>query len=84
MTYTVTILRRAMKAMAALQRQDYDRVRAAIGALAENPRPVGCKKLKGRDGWRIRAGDFRVVYEINDGTRVVTVLDVGNRRDVYG
>lgn len=56
MTYQVTMLPRAAKALAALERQPYERVREAIRGLAENPRPSGCKKLKGRDGWRIRVG----------------------------
>ncbi|HTV60134.1 MAG TPA: type II toxin-antitoxin system RelE/ParE family toxin [Verrucomicrobiae bacterium] len=45
--------------------------------------PPNCKKLRGREGWRIRVGDFRVVYEINDERRVVTILHVGHRREIY-
>jgi len=59
------------------------RVRAAIAALAENPRPQGCIKLTDRDGWRIRVGSYRVIYEISDGQLLVTVIRVGNRRDIY-
>ncbi len=83
MTYQVQILRRAQKAMAALPERDYERVRDAIHTLASQPRPPGCKKLTGRDGWRIRVGFYRVIYEIQDEVRVVTVIDVGHRRDVY-
>jgi mRNA interferase RelE/StbE len=43
----------------------------------------GCKNLTGRDGWRIRAGDYRVIYEIDDAGQTVTVLHVGHRRDIY-
>ena len=83
MIYRVTILRRAQKELGALAGEAYARVRDAIVALAEVPRPPGCLKLTGRDGWRIRIGDYRAVYEIDDSHRTVTVLHVGHRRDVY-
>jgi mRNA interferase RelE/StbE len=81
--YEVFILRRAQKTLAHLPKQNYSRVRDLIVELAANPRPSGCKKLIGREGWRVRAGDYRVIYEIDDGERRVTVLDIGHRRDVY-
>ncbi|MDT5296454.1 MAG: mRNA interferase RelE/StbE [Acidobacteriota bacterium] len=83
MSYEVLILRRAQKELAALPATAYERVRDAVAALAERPRPPGCKKLVGREGWRIRSGDYRVIYEIDDARKRVTVLHVGNRRDVY-
>ena len=83
MSHEVLILRRAQKELADLPRADYERVRDAVAALAENPRPPGCKKLVGREGWRIRSGDYRVIYEIDDAQEKVTVLHVGHRRDVY-
>ena len=83
MSYEVFILRRAQKELATLPKTDYERMRMAIAALAENPRPAGCKKLTGREGWRIRSGDYRAIYEIDDAQKRVTVLRIGNRRDVY-
>ena len=83
MSYGVSILRRAQKELAALPKADYGRVRDAVAALADNPRPAGCKKLVGRDGWRIRSGDYRVIYEIDDAEEKVTVLHIGHRRDIY-
>ncbi len=83
MSYEVLILRRAQKEMADLPKADYERVRDAVAALTENPRPAGCKKLVGREGWRIRSGDYRVIYEIEDTQKKVTVLHIGHRRDVY-
>ncbi|WP_457653857.1 type II toxin-antitoxin system RelE family toxin [Rhodocaloribacter sp.] len=83
MIYRIEVLRRAQRALARLPRQDYERVRDAIAALAHEPRPPGCRKLTGREGWRIRIGRYCVIYEIEDAIRVVTVLDVGNRRDIY-
>ena len=83
MSYQVLILRRAQKALADLPKGDYERVRDAVATLAETPRPNGSKKLAGRKGWRIREGDYRVIYEVDDGNRQVTVLDIGHRRDIY-
>jgi len=48
-----------------------------------DPHPSGRKKLKGRDAWRIRIGDYRDIYEINDGKLIVTVITIGHRREVY-
>ena len=83
MSYTITVLRRAQKELVQLPTGDYERVRDAIHLLADTPRPPGCAKLMGRDGWRIRAGDYRVIYEIDERQRTITVLHVGHRRDVY-
>jgi mRNA interferase RelE/StbE len=56
----------------------------SIDALAAEPRPAGCEKLAGAtDLYRIRQGDYRAVYSVNDGDRVVRVFKVGHRRDVY-
>jgi mRNA interferase RelE/StbE len=81
--YEVFILRRAQKELAHLPKQYYPRIRDFIAALAFNPRPSGCKKLTGREGWRIRSGDYRVIYEIDDGLKRVTILNVGDRKDIY-
>lgn len=83
MSYAVSILRRAQKELSQLPADDYERVRDAIGALACDPRPPGCLKLTGREGWRIRAGDYRVIYEIDDKQQAVTIFHVGHRSDVY-
>jgi len=83
MIYKVTILRRAQKELGQLPSEAYPRVRDAIAALAPDPRPPACLKLTGRDGWRIRIGNYRVVYEIDDSAQGVTVLHVGHRRDIY-
>ena len=83
MSYSLSILRRAQKELAQISRGDYERVVEAIRDLADSPRPVGCRKLTSREGWRIRIGDFRVIYEVDDAQRSVTVLHVGHRRDVY-
>jgi mRNA interferase RelE/StbE len=83
MSYKVFIRRRAQKELAQLPDAAYRRAKSAIRRLAKNPRPHGCQKLSGRDGWRIRVGDYRVIYEIDDAQQTVTVLHIGHRRDVY-
>jgi len=58
-------------------------VRLAIDGLPANPRPVGCAKLAGRDDYRIRAGDHRVVFAVDDAERLVIVARIDHRREVY-
>jgi mRNA interferase RelE/StbE len=83
MTYRVLILRRAQKELAELPKDFYARVCEALRVLGEEPRPSGCIKLKDREGWRIRVGNYRVLYKIDDEQKTVTVVHVGHRRDVY-
>lgn len=83
MNYRVLITPRAQKELERLQGGDYERVKAGILGLAQVPRPPGAKKLSGRDGWRIRQGDYRVIYEIEDLQKTVTVLRVRHRREAY-
>ena len=52
-------------------------------ALAEKPRPEGCSKLTGREAWRIRVGDYRVIYEIHDDRQVVIIVVIRHRKDAY-
>ena len=63
MSYSILILRRAQKELAQLPDAAYERAKNAIRRLAQNPRPHGSRKLSGRDGWRIRVGDYRIIYE---------------------
>ena len=83
MTFALRILRRAERSLAALPSPSYERVRDAIRALGHEARPRGCKKLTARPGWRIRVGPFRVIYEIDEESQTITILDIGYRRDVY-
>ncbi|MGA2401072.1 MAG: type II toxin-antitoxin system RelE/ParE family toxin [Syntrophobacteraceae bacterium] len=55
----------------------------AVRSLADDPRPAGVRKLTGREAWRIRVGDYRIVYEIHDDALVLLVVAIGHRRDVY-
>ncbi|MFL6373966.1 MAG: type II toxin-antitoxin system RelE family toxin [Pyrinomonadaceae bacterium] len=83
MTYSISILRRAQKALTAFPRSDYIKMRDAIRALAEEPRPTGCRKLVGRDGWRIRVGNYRAIYEVDDQNAAILILAIGDRKDIY-
>ena len=83
MIYNILILRGAQKELSELPKTTYERVKGAIRKLADDPRPHGSQKLSGRDGWRIRVGDYRVIYEIDNKTHSITVLHIGHRQDVY-
>jgi mRNA interferase RelE/StbE len=81
--HTLRILARAEKELGALDSKPYQAIKEKIYELGDNPRPAGCRKLTDLSAWRLRVGDYRVVYEINDKTKTVTVLRVGHRKDVY-
>ena len=83
MNYRVILSRSARKQMERISGEIETRVLARLSELEINPRPPGCKKLKNRDAWRIRVGDYRVIYEIHDKILQVIVVTVGHRREVY-
>jgi len=83
MNYSISILRQAQKVLARLPQNSYERVRDAIFSLKQNPRPYGCLKLTEREGWRIRIGDYRVIYDIDDDNKIITILDIGSRQNIY-
>lgn len=83
-TYEVQISRTAERQLGRLDRTARRRVAAAMLALAENPRPRGCRKLLGYDDvFRVRVGRYRLLYSVSDDTVVIVILKVGHRRDVY-
>jgi mRNA interferase RelE/StbE len=82
--YSVLIKPSARKELEAVDlKKDRQRIVAAIRGLADDPRPSGCRKLSGRDKYRIRCSDYRVVYSVQDVILVVTIVRVGHRSDVY-
>jgi mRNA interferase RelE/StbE len=83
MSHAVSILRRAQRELEDLPQDVYRRVSVALRNLAGEPQPSGCRKLSGRDAWRIRVGDYRVIYEVDDRAKTVLVVHIGHRRDVY-
>jgi mRNA interferase RelE/StbE len=83
MSYSLRILRRAQKNLARLPKIDFDKVCVKVRVLSQNPYAEGTRKFIGRDGRRLRVGKYRVIYEIDEESKLVTVLDIGHRRDVY-
>lgn len=84
MTHRIEVAPAAVRQLRKLDPSARRRVQAAIELLADQPRPSGAKKLVGGAGeWRVRTGDFRVVYEVHDDVLLVLVVAVGHRRDVY-
>ena len=84
MSYTIALKPRARRDLAKLPKTIAERMAQAIDGLASEPRPSGCKKLASKENlWRIRVGDYRVVYTIEDARRLVVVVTLGHRRDVY-
>jgi mRNA interferase RelE/StbE len=81
--YKITISRLAQKQLNKLQDNLVERLIESIYKLAENPRPIGYKQLKGRDGYRIRVGDYRIIYEIFDNVLLIEVVALGHRKDIY-
>lgn len=83
MAWQVSILPPAAKQLSKLDKPVAKRISKAISGLAQHPRPAGSKKLAGVDAWRIRIGDWRVIYQIQDQRLIVLVVRIGHRREVY-
>ena len=81
--YDVRLQPAAARAYRRLQGPLRGRIRAAIDGLTTDPRPVGCVKLAGRDDYRVRVGEYRVVYAVDDAERLVLVARIAHRREVY-
>lgn len=83
MSYTVEILRSAQKELTGIEIRERTRIVEAIRGLSVNPHPQGSKKLTGRPAWRIRVGDYRVIYERHEDRLVILVVAIGHRREIY-
>jgi len=81
--YSVRIKRSAAKELEAVPLKDRKRIVKRIEGLATTPRPPGCEKLSGEEKYRLRQGNYRILYEIIDRELIVTVVKIGDRRDVY-
>lgn len=81
--YTLRIEKAVIKSLEKINEPYYSKIKTAILNLANNPRPAGYKKLKGRDGFRIRVADYRIIYDIFDDILTVDVIDLGHRKDIY-
>ena len=82
-SYSLEIKRSAAKELAQVPPKDRGRIVARIQALADDPRPVGAEKLSGQERYRVRQGDYRILYEIEDQILRIMVVRIGHRRDVY-
>ncbi len=83
-SYELFIKPSAAKELEAVGRKsDRTRIVDKIYTLKDDPRPQGCEKLTGQDRYRVRQGQFRILYVVDDNERVVTVVKIGHRRDVY-
>jgi mRNA interferase RelE/StbE len=84
MAYTIQFKPSAFRQLEKLPRDVQKRIVARIEMLSDDPFPPGCKKLLGlADTWRIRAGDYRVLYQVHRGVLLILVLGIGHRREVY-
>jgi len=81
--YQVELRRRVQRTLDKLPKSDFQAVIEAIKDLAQTPRPIGLEKVKSTGLWRVRQGDYRIIYAIDDNERIVTVVCVGHRREIY-
>lgn len=81
--YELRYKKKAIKALAKINNPYYSAILKAIDKLVENPRPFGYKKLTGRNGYRIRVGTYRVIYDIFAATLIIEIVNVGSRGGVY-
>ena len=82
-SYRLLIKPSAAQELEATPRKDRQRIVVKIERLAANPRPRGCEKLSGEEKYRLRQGDYRVLYAIQDSSTTVTIVKIGHRREVY-
>ena len=82
-SYSLAVKKSAERELRGIPKSDLRRITERLRGLKTNPRPPGCEKLSGHDQFRIRQGDYRMVYVIDDDARVVTLVKVGHRREVY-
>jgi mRNA interferase RelE/StbE len=83
MKYQIILPKSVQKELDHLPDEIANRILARLAGLEANPRPADVKKLKGRDAWRIRVGDYRVIYEIQDRILKIIVIHAGHRREIY-
>jgi len=81
--YSVIFTKSSARELDAIGRKDAKRILRRASELAGNPRPIGCEKLSGRPLYRIRQGDYRVIYYIDDESCIVDIIKIGHRHEVY-
>ena len=83
MKYHLEIIKKGQKDLDDIKGKDFDVIKKKILSLAENPRPFGCKKLTNEEGYRIRTGNFRILYRIDDPAKEVIIYRVKHRKEAY-
>lgn len=83
MVYQIKLKKAAIKALQNINEPHYSGIKSAIYNLANNPRPQGYIKLKGRNAYRIRITDYRIIYEIYDDILLVDIINLGHRKNIY-
>ncbi len=81
--HLIIISKKAQKVLDKFSDHIAEPILEAISNLEDNPTPIGYKKLKGRDGYRIRVGNYRIIYEIYETELVIEIIDLGHRKDIY-
>ena len=82
-SYSLRVKKSAEKELRSIPTTDLPRIVRRMYALATDPRPHGSEKLSGETNYRVRQGDWRVVYSINDAAKMIEIIKIGHRRDVY-
>jgi mRNA interferase RelE/StbE len=82
-SYKLTIKKSAVKELKGFPQKDVHRIVRRIQSLTDNPRPSGSEKLSAQLYYRIRQGDYRIVYSIDDSNRIVDIIKIGHRREIY-
>ena len=85
MSYTIQLRKQALKELEQLPSSSIIKITEFIDSLSANPRPKGCKKLKDEQDslWRIRVGDYRIIYSIEETIKVIDIRKIGHRRSLY-
>jgi mRNA interferase RelE/StbE len=82
-SFKILIKKSAAGELSKIPRKDLEKIVRRIRDLEQNPRLFGCRKLSGKDRYRLRQGDYRIVYAVDDSRRIVEVYKIGNRREIY-
>ena len=83
MNFRVQLVKSASKELAILPTKVQEQIAERLKSLADNPCPNGAQRLKGNDGFRLRSGDYRILYGVDHSEKLITVYGIGNRKDVY-
>jgi mRNA interferase RelE/StbE len=81
--YRVDLRRNAQKTLEKIRTPEYSRIIETLLELEKKPRPRGTEKIRGTELWRVRKGDYRIIYVIDDENKVITIVRIGHRREIY-